>query len=222
MEVVDAASCEDEVLLQSNTPQSRLHRYLWPALSAAALVTTGGLGGRAVWNSFQVDDVTSLHSHHSWYSAWRSHEDRRDAHGCTWDGDDCRASRCCRQEGSRCFVKNSHWASCNESCSYNVKWGAGLDGRGRWFVTNHPEWSCADLTITPVTAAPVTVAPVTEAPATAAPVTAAPSTSRQYSIYQSKVDTAQTVTYGPRSDESSRLSSVPSPKSDALVRWTPP
>jgi len=41
---------------------------------------------------------------------------------CSQDGEDCRASQCCAQEGSTCFRKNDHWASCNATCAHNYKW----------------------------------------------------------------------------------------------------
>merc|ERR1719210_2736284 len=36
--------------------------------------------------------------------------------GCPEDGHDCRFSRCCARRGSKCYKKNDHWFSCNETC----------------------------------------------------------------------------------------------------------
>merc|ERR1712113_1151734 len=51
-------------------------------------------------------------------SFWPSHEyyTATAYGGCQEDGLDCRYSRCCARQGSRCYVKDHHWASCNESC----------------------------------------------------------------------------------------------------------
>merc|ERR1719346_900084 len=110
------------------------------------------LGGRAALVSSHLE-VTSFHAL-PWYSAWTSKPQRFDAASCTWDGDDCRSSRCCAKAGSRCFVKNHHWASCNETCHSHMKWQGMVDRRGFWRVTNHHVWDCTDITV--VRAAPVT------------------------------------------------------------------
>jgi len=74
--------------------------------------------------------------------------------GCQEDGLDCRYSRCCAREGSRCYLKNDHWASCNETCFPYSEWqGAhkhvrhGAHHHGSWRRTNHVVWDCTDITI---------------------------------------------------------------------------
>merc|ERR1711997_1421575 len=65
--------------------------------------------------------------------------------GCQEDGLDCRYSRCCARQGSRCFVKNDRWASCNESCFSHTQW-EGAHHHGSWKRTNYPVWDCTDIT----------------------------------------------------------------------------
>jgi len=65
--------------------------------------------------------------------------------GCPEDGHDCRYSRCCARRGSKCFVKNDHWASCNETCMPYTRWH-GPHGHGSWKRTSYPVWDCADIT----------------------------------------------------------------------------
>lgn len=78
---------------------------------------------------------------------WPSHEYYKAAvyGGCQEDGLDCRYSRCCAREGSRCYVKNSRWASCNETCISYTQW-EGSHRHGHWQRTNHPVWDCTDIT----------------------------------------------------------------------------
>jgi len=216
---VQMPMCDDEeVLLQSPDSRPESHR-LRPCLFALATVAVASAGGRAWWtmsvagSSTNVDDGSSLYSRYSWHPAWRSHHSQRfDPSGCTWDGDDCRSSRCCAKEGSRCFAKSRSWASCNETCHHYVRWEAGIDNRGRWAVTQLPVWDCMDLTVSDThrvvsVAAPVaarTQPPQIEVVTTQPPqieevVTAPASTSRlgTYSIYQEKSDDESAV-YGDR------------------------
>merc|ERR1712060_42163 len=65
--------------------------------------------------------------------------------GCQEDGLDCRYSRCCARQGSRCFVKDDRWASCNESCFSFTQW-EGHHRHGHWKRTNFPVWDCTDIT----------------------------------------------------------------------------
>jgi len=65
--------------------------------------------------------------------------------GCQEDGLDCRYARCCAREGSRCFVKNNQWASCNETCFPFTQW-EGAHRHGRWRATHYPVWDCTDIT----------------------------------------------------------------------------
>merc|ERR1740121_3056002 len=52
---------------------------------------------------------------------------------CSGDGEDCRTSKCCQREGTVCYEKNEHWASCLAECTpgmilkwdekpYDTKW----------------------------------------------------------------------------------------------------
>merc|ERR1719336_3756750 len=41
---------------------------------------------------------------------------------CSRDGSDCSLTGCCERAGSRCYRKNDHWASCNETCLQFSKW----------------------------------------------------------------------------------------------------
>lgn len=51
-------------------------------------------------------------------------------------------SRCCKSEGSTCWRKNEHWASCNKTCSSSYKWTD--DG---WKDQGEGEkiWDCEEL-----------------------------------------------------------------------------
>jgi len=133
MEVATAVT--DDETLESSGSRSRGER-VWPWLCAFVLVAAG-IGGRAAWNVGErrmgTNEVIG-----------------RQEHACTWDGQDCRNSRCCAKAGSKCYAKNSHWASCNETCYYNKKWD-GSRRHGYWKVTNYQVWDCTDLTIAPQT-----------------------------------------------------------------------
>lgn len=59
---------------------------------------------------------------------------------CVADGENCMDSRCCENEGSSCFQKNEHWASCNATCSENNLWTA--DG---WTDSGQKQWDCKEL-----------------------------------------------------------------------------
>ncbi|CAE7208875.1 unnamed protein product [Symbiodinium sp. KB8] len=39
---------------------------------------------------------------------------------CSQQGQDCRGSRCCADEGFLCYEKDQYWASCRESCSPGI------------------------------------------------------------------------------------------------------
>merc|ERR1712099_208483 len=52
---------------------------------------------------------------------------------------------CCARQGSRCYVKDSRWASCNETCLSTTKW-EGSYHHGRWVHTHYPVWDCTDIT----------------------------------------------------------------------------
>lgn len=208
---------DDEVLLSQNTSPARFSsQRVWPWLGAVVLVAGAGCATQSSLVSSGLSGVTSLFFAPR-HQAWRVHhaDDRVDAYGCMWDGDDCRSSRCCAKEGSRCFMKSRTWASCNETCHYNVKWGAGLDGYGRWAVTNHRVWDCTDLTVSrPQTPTPkaieVTTLKVTPTPAPA-----------KYHFYDDDLDnSAETLAYPKAGDERQSPSSSAAPASTtAAVRW---
>jgi len=208
--------CEDDEVFLAATPSERTRR-VWPYPCALAFVAVAGVGGHAMWSRARsnVDAVTSLHSHHSWpwYPAWRDRPHRLDEHGCSWDGDDCSSSRCCASEGSRCYVKSSHWASCNETCHQHRKWEAGQDNRGHWVATHHPVWACNDITVP--RAAPATAAPTTPATQAPAPQTPAPAAASQYSIFTSSKD-SENREYG---DRAPLKSSAAAPSTSAPVTW---
>jgi len=212
---------EDQFLVaEIGAPRVSAGRML-PMLGGALLLVAGaGLGAKAVF-SFRDDEVTSL-------QAWRSRPSRTDVNGCTWDGDSCMSSKCCAKEGSRCWVKNRHWASCNETCSHNVKWGAGVDRRGYWAVTHTHVWDCIDLTADGIASTPAvveTTAKVVETTAKVVETTAKPAETtvkhRTFSLYDDDVGpTSQVVEYPKAGDRSQVVSSTAIPASTtAAVRW---
>jgi len=213
---------EVEVLLTNAETSVRSHRALpYSCLVSLAVI---GIAGHICWRTFPDRttaswDVSSLYSL-PWHPAWRDRVSRLDESGCTWDGDDCRRSRCCAREGSRCFMKNGHWASCNETCHPYTKWEAGVDNRGHWVATYSPVWQCVDLSVPRATSATTAPPPLTsvvevEVPPSAAP-SAAPSTSLPpaYSVFDTKSDSVQ-------SDYGDRISrtSASSPITQAHVSW---
>jgi len=36
---------------------------------------------------------------------------------CSWEGENCATSGCCRRTGFKCFQRNEYWASCSDECS---------------------------------------------------------------------------------------------------------
>lgn len=60
---------------------------------------------------------------------------------CVPDGQDCRASKCCLKPGSSCYKKNEHWASCNQTCSEDMKWGKS----GWQLEAGSKTWQCGVL-----------------------------------------------------------------------------
>jgi len=160
---IEARVCDDEVMLVESRESSVQVKRVLPGFCALALLAVGGMGGRAVWNSARVSEATSLHSHHHWHDYWYNywHGDSRystdywqnfheryprfDELGCSWDGHDCGQSRCCARQGSRCYVKDSRWASCNETCLSFTKW-EGSYHHGHWVHTHYPVWDCTDIT----------------------------------------------------------------------------
>lgn len=165
-------------------------RRIWAVVASLAVGAVVGASGRSLWTSANVDAMTSLHSS-GWYAAWTSRPQRVDENHCTWDGDDCRTSHCCSKPGSRCFVKNHHWASCNETCHTHRKWQGYVDRRGHWTVTDYPVWQCTDIT---AVAAPATATVTVTVPV---PVPAPAPALTPYSIYEKDHD-LRTKTYGDR------------------------
>jgi len=184
--------CDDDVLILESVSNPPRTRRPWAFMGGIAIAACVGFSVRSVAVSSNVDAVTALHSA-PWYAAWTSRPQRVDENQCTWDGDDCRASRCCAKAGSRCYVKNHHWASCNETCHSHRKWQGFVHRRGHWTVTDHPVWQCTDITVVraTVTEAPAPVVTVTvPVPAPAPPLT-------PYSIYERDHD-LRTKSYGDR------------------------
>jgi len=111
------------------------------AAPVAAAATPAGVHPDPSW---AVQHDHSWAGHHD--SSWALDSYKASVYeGCPEDGHDCRAARCCARRGSRCFVKNHHWASCNETCMPFTQW-EGSHGHGSWKHTTHPVWDCADIT----------------------------------------------------------------------------
>jgi hypothetical protein len=51
---------------------------------------------------------------------------------CSWDGDDCRSTNCCKVTGSKCYAKSDFWATCMPDCVPGVH-ATSVDGK---------PWSC--------------------------------------------------------------------------------
>jgi len=160
--------CDDEVLLTERRESPFIAKRVLPtSLCAVTLMAAAGAGGHIAWNSSKAADVGDAISLHGVVVAG----------GCSNDGDDCRSTGCCTSAGSSCYRKNSHWASCNESCSQYRKWS---HSHHYWHDTHERVWDCAmlvrqDLPVTnaATTAAPVVVTEVETVAATAAPVVVA-------------------------------------------------
>ncbi|CAK0800112.1 unnamed protein product [Prorocentrum cordatum] len=67
---------------------------------------------------------------------------------CSQDGASCALSQCCSEPGSKCYKKNDHWSSCNQTCNPYYMWKD-----GGWVETNETVWDCEDLTVSPVESA---------------------------------------------------------------------
>merc|ERR1712241_404619 len=90
---------------------------------------------------------------------------------CTMDGEDCRASRCCREVGSQCFRKNWRWASCHPTCYQNRDWDFATHS---WVSTgNERRWDCSVLGVSGLSAPVVVPAAHAVAAASALPQAAA-------------------------------------------------
>merc|ERR1712039_201426 len=153
---VETRVCDDELLLPESRTSSVQARRVLPGVVALGLLAAGGVGGRAAWNSAQVKEAVSLHGEDHWHSYWNRYTPefwqtywqrypQFDESGCSWDGHDCGQSRCCARQGSRCYVEDSHWASCNETCLSTTRW-SGSYHHGHWVHTHYPVWDCTDIT----------------------------------------------------------------------------
>lgn len=56
---------------------------------------------------------------------------------CSYDSQDCRFTRCCKDKGHHCYEKNQVWATCKKSCKEGINWD---DPKG--FQT---PWTCEVL-----------------------------------------------------------------------------
>lgn len=61
---------------------------------------------------------------------------------CTDSGEQCAGSRCCRHSGSKCYVKDKNWASCNATCSPHRRWD---EAARAWVDSSKKEWECKEL-----------------------------------------------------------------------------
>ncbi|CAK0807684.1 unnamed protein product, partial [Prorocentrum cordatum] len=59
---------------------------------------------------------------------------------CSPNGESCALTMCCAEVGSKCYKKNDHWSSCNQTCDPNSMWTA--DG---WVTTNETVWDCEEI-----------------------------------------------------------------------------
>merc|ERR1712129_488060 len=62
--------------------------------------------------------------------------------GCTPNGNNCTEGMCCADEGSTCFKKNDHWASCNKTCDPNNFWNFETE---KFETHKDPQWTCEVL-----------------------------------------------------------------------------
>merc|ERR1711920_185762 len=99
----ERAVCDDDVVLLPTARPSQRGKSFLPWMCSLTLVAVG-FGGRAVWTRKEG-------------GVWSHDVIAREENFCTRNGDDCRHSKCCAEPNSRCYRKNEHWASCNETCS---------------------------------------------------------------------------------------------------------
>ncbi|CAK0800114.1 unnamed protein product [Prorocentrum cordatum] len=59
---------------------------------------------------------------------------------CSQDGASCALSQCCSEPGSKCYKKNDHWSSCNQTCNPYYMWKD-----GGWVETNETVWDCEEV-----------------------------------------------------------------------------
>ncbi|CAK0800123.1 unnamed protein product [Prorocentrum cordatum] len=57
---------------------------------------------------------------------------------CSPNGESCAQTMCCSEPGAKCYKKNDHWSSCNQTCDPFSVWEV-----DRWVVTNETVWDCS-------------------------------------------------------------------------------
>jgi len=59
---------------------------------------------------------------------------------CAAAGESCKESKCCTDGYHKCYLKDEHWAACNESCSSRMKWVT-----DKWVEQAEDVWKCTEL-----------------------------------------------------------------------------
>ncbi|CAK0795041.1 unnamed protein product [Prorocentrum cordatum] len=59
---------------------------------------------------------------------------------CSPNGESCAQTMCCSEPGAKCYKKNDHWSSCNQTCDPFSLWEV-----DRWVVTNETVWDCEEI-----------------------------------------------------------------------------
>ncbi|CAK0807686.1 unnamed protein product [Prorocentrum cordatum] len=62
------------------------------------------------------------------------------ASACSPNGESCALTMCCSEPGAKCYKKNDHWSSCNQTCNPYSLWT--VDG---WVTTNETVWDCEEI-----------------------------------------------------------------------------
>jgi hypothetical protein len=45
--------------------------------------------------------------------------------GCSWEGEDCTNTKCCKRQGFKCFKQDEKWAGCGDTCENMMKYNPG-------------------------------------------------------------------------------------------------
>ncbi|CAK0800116.1 unnamed protein product [Prorocentrum cordatum] len=69
-----------------------------------------------------------------------SSSDASTASACSQNGESCAQTMCCSEPGAKCYKKNDHWSSCNQTCDPLSLWEV-----DRWVVTNETVWDCEEV-----------------------------------------------------------------------------
>ncbi|CAK0805037.1 unnamed protein product [Prorocentrum cordatum] len=69
-----------------------------------------------------------------------SSSDASTASACSQNGESCAQTMCCSEPGAKCYKKNDHWSSCNQTCDPFSLWEV-----DRWVVTNETVWDCEEV-----------------------------------------------------------------------------